>query len=67
MNLGGASIATFGPDVSIEGKLNVEAGGITLNGGSFADDVSFVKWEHQMMPYRRMHVSRKPIGYEQWY
>ncbi|MBK7964162.1 MAG: T9SS type A sorting domain-containing protein [Bacteroidetes bacterium] len=43
LNLGGASIATFGPDVSIEGKLNVEAGGITLNGGSFADDVSFVK------------------------
>lgn len=43
INLSGSGIVTFGPDVNIAGKLNVVAGGIALNGGTFADDVVFVK------------------------
>jgi Secretion system C-terminal sorting domain len=43
LNLGAASLATLGPDINIESKLNVVAGGILLNGGTFADDVTFVK------------------------
>ncbi len=43
INLSGTGIVTFGPDVSIAGKLNVVAGGIALNGGTFVEDVVFVK------------------------
>lgn len=42
-NLTGTSIATFGPEVTIEGPLSVTAGGILLNGGTFEMDATFIK------------------------
>jgi len=43
ISTGNSAIVSFGPDAVMNGKLNVTAGGVAINGGTFADDVVFVK------------------------